>query len=66
MRQLAEVHVYEIGCPRCGAAPQEGCTARTGRSMDYPHRERNQAIRDRESREAKKRHPSVPRAASTG
>jgi hypothetical protein len=50
MYQMAEVHVYEIRCPRCSAAPGVGCLTRTGKPMEFPHRERNQAIRDREAR----------------
>lgn len=65
MYQLAEVHVYEIACPRCGAKMNEGCTSTAGRSMDFPHGERNRAIRQREAQDARKRHPSVPRT-STG
>ena len=53
MYQFAEVQVYEIGCPRCSAAPGVGCSARTGRPMEFPHRERNQAIREREAKDGK-------------
>ena len=53
MYQLAEVHVYEIGCPRCSAGPGVGCSTRTGRPMEFPHRERNQAIRDYEAKAGK-------------
>ena len=65
MYQLAEVHVYEIACPRCHAQAGEGCMSTTGRSMDFPHSERNRAIREREVGDARLRHPSVPRS-STG
>ena len=53
MYQFAEVHVYEIGCPRCSAGPGVGCSTRTGRPMEFPHRERNQAIRDLEAKAGK-------------
>jgi hypothetical protein len=62
MYQLAEVHVYEIACPRCHAQPGEGCVMSTGRSMELPHGERNRAIREREAKDARRRHPSVPRS----
>ena len=56
-RDLTEVHAYEIECPRCHAGPAEGCVTSIGRFMDFPHRERNQAIRNGE-----RRTPRAPRS----
>jgi hypothetical protein len=50
MSQFAEVHVYEIGCPRCSAGPGVACSSPAGVPIEFPHRERNQAIREREAK----------------
>jgi len=51
VRKEAEVHVYDIECPTCHAAPGEGCTNRSGDPMELPHRERNRAIRELEQQD---------------